>query len=164
VGSSCKVQLIQMCRFWKCKVQKFQASCVVSVGGLALSARGCGSGWVHCKRCNFAHFSATVVQLQILPMGGGRRIPLFLGSDVTFSRLGGARPLQPLYTAIWYWFSSTRMQHDLCSFSVRERHTFGGGGGRVWPRIPTGEVAESEADGRTSSAAQGGQGARAGPN
>jgi hypothetical protein len=32
----------------------------------------------------------------------------------------------------------------------------------VWPRISTGEVAESEADGRTSSAAQGGQGARAG--
>lgn len=81
-------------------------------------------GWIHCKRCNFAHFSATVMQSQILPMGGGRRIPLFL---VTFSRLGGARPLQPLYTTIWYWFSSTRMQHDLCkmqrdlcSYPIRE--------------------------------------------
>jgi hypothetical protein len=76
-----------------------------------------GMGWVHCKRRNFAHFSATVVQLQILPMGGGRHIPLFLGSDVTFLRLGGASLLQPLFTAICYWFSSTRM-HKPCTAAL----------------------------------------------
>jgi len=55
------------------------------------------TGWVHCKRCNFAHVSATTVQLQVLWMGGGRRIPLFLESDVTISCLGNLQPLSPWF-------------------------------------------------------------------
>jgi hypothetical protein len=75
---------------------EFQASCavfVVVIGHLGTVWDGLGPS----KRCNFAHFSATVVQLQILPMGGGRRIPLFLGSDVTFSCLENVQPLSPWF-------------------------------------------------------------------
>jgi hypothetical protein len=54
-------------------------------------------GWIHCERCNFAHFSATVVQFQILPKGGGRRIPLFLGSNADFRAWVGRGPAATLH-------------------------------------------------------------------